>query len=302
MKFFNGRANIPLAKHVADELGMQLGRVDTHVFPDGERRIRIAEPVVDEQVFVLQTANTPVDSNYMELFFLIDALKRSGAEFVTTIIPYFGYQRQDHVFQDGEAVSLEVIINILEHIGANRVISFDMHSVKIPSLFTIPVTHVSALPLFAAQVIHNGWDRKDTVLVSPDMGGVARIKKLSELLNNMDIASLEKNRNLVSGELSGDAIHGVVTGKKRALLIDDMIATGGTMFLAAERLLQRGITDVYAFATHAVFTEEAAEKMEKSKIKSFFVTDTVSIPKEKQFTKLQILSIAREIANTIKDQ
>lgn len=300
MKLFSGSANKPLVTKIAKILGIQLGATDLHIFPDGERRIRIAEHVVGEHCFVLQTANTPVDTNYMELFFLIDALKRSGAEFVTAIIPYFGYQRQDHIFRNGEAVSLEVIIKMLQTLGADRVISLDMHSVRIPDLFEIPVSHLSALSLFAATMQENRWEKEENVLVSPDMGGIARIKTLAELLGGIRYVSVEKNRDLNTGEINAHVIHGEIAGKKRAFLVDDMIASGKTMILAAEVLQQQGIEEVYAFATHAVFAEEAPELLEKSLIKKVFVTDTVFVPKEKQFSKLTILSVAREIAEEIK--
>lgn len=300
MKLFAGSSNKALAEKVSSFLGVALHPVDVHIFPDGERRIRIGESVVGEHCFVIQSANTPVDTNYMELFFLIDALKRNGAEFVTAIVPYFGYQRQDHIFQDGEAVSLEVVINILERLGIDRLMSLDMHSVKIPDLFTVPVNHLSALELFAKDIPTSGWLTPATVLVSPDMGGIARIKKLSTLLGGMPYVSIEKDRDLTTGAITMSGIEGSLAGKKRALLVDDMIASGNTTILAAESLLTQGIDEVIAFATHAVFSADAPEKLQKSKIKSVIVSDTVSIPKDKQFPKLKILSVADIIGQEIK--
>lgn len=300
MKFFSGSSNLTLGKKVAEKLGITLSPVDIHIFPDGERRIRISENVVGEHILVLQSANTPVDTNYMELFFLIDALKRSGAEFVTVIIPYFGYQRQDHVFRDGEAVSLEVVIEILERLGIDRVLSLDMHSVRIPDLFTVPVSHLSALSIFAKKIKDEGWNNGDSVLVSPDLGGIARIKKLSEMLNNIPFISVQKNRDLVTGNIEMVGIEGSVSGKKRALLVDDMIASGNTTILAAQEVLKNGVEEVYAFATHAIFSKDAPSELQKSPIKKIFATDTVEIPKEKQFDKLNILSIADIIAEEIQ--
>lgn len=300
MKLFSGSANKPLATKIAEACGIQLGSTDVYVFPDGERRIRIGETVIGEHVFVVQAASTPVDTNYMELFFLIDALKRSGAEFVTAIIPYFGYQRQDHIFRDGEAVSLEVIIKMIQTLGADRVISLDMHSMRIPDLFTIPVSHLSALALFAEEIKNQGWNTHDGVLVSPDMGGIARIKKLAEFLDDMSYVSVEKNRDLATGSLTSSGIHGDIQGKKRAFLVDDMIASGKTTVLAAQALQQKGIEEIYAFATHAIFAEEAPELLQNSLIKKVFVTDTVFVPQEKQFAKLTVLSVAKEIAKEIQ--
>ena len=301
MKLFVGSSNPSLAQNVAEKLGVVLSPVDVRVFPDGERRIRIRERVVGEHVFLLQSANTPVDTNYMELFFLIDALKRSGAEFVTAIIPYFGYQRQDHIFRDGEAVSLEVVISILEKLGVDRVMSVDMHSIKIPDLFTVPTNHLSALSLFAEKIKRENWSTSENVLVSPDMGGMARVKKLAYMLGNMESVAVEKHRDLITGKISMDGIkEGSINGKKRAIMIDDMLSSGNTTILAAEKLLSEGIEEVYAFATHAVFSEDAPEKLEKSPIKKVFVTDTVEIPEEKLFPKLEILSVSDIIAQEIR--
>lgn len=312
MKLFSGSSNISLAQKVADDLSISLSPVDTHIFPDGERRIRVGEDVVGEHVFVLQPANTPVDTNYMELFFLIDALKRSGAEFVTAIVPYFGYQRQDHIFRGGEAVSLEVVISILEKLGIDRLMSFDMHSVRIPDLFTIPVNHLSALPLFATVIPDlirdpgidsrlRGNDKDDAILVSPDMGGIARVKALSALLDDMSYIAIEKDRDLATGKLQSRGIaEGNLGEKKKAVIIDDMISSGKTLILAASELEKQGIQEIYAFATHAVFSEDAPQKLEESSIKNIFVTDTVAIPKEKQFAKLKILSVADIIAGEIR--
>lgn len=299
MKLFSGSANKQLTEAVAKELNQALSLIDVHVFPDGERRIRIHDRVVGKKTAVIQPASTPVDTNYMELFFIVDALKRSGAEFVTAVVPYFGYQRQDHIFRDGEAVSLEVMIKILESVGVDRLVSFDMHTPKIPDLFHIPVSHLSALGIFAEEIKKQKWNTSETILVSPDMGGIARIKKLSTLLGDMSYASVEKNRNLATGELSASGIEGSLHGKKRAILVDDMMASGSTTVLAAETLLDEGIREVYAFATHAVFSENAPKKLQQSSIKKVYVTDTVDIPKTKLFPKLEMLSVAKEIAKEL---
>jgi ribose-phosphate pyrophosphokinase len=139
----------------------------------------------------------PVDQNYMELFFIIDGLIRSGAQTVTAVIPYLGYQRQDHVFRDGEAVSLDVVIRTLESVGADQVVTFDLHSIKIPEVFTIPVKHLSALPRFANKIKELG----EGILVSPDMGGLRRISKMSELLDGMDWIATVKDRDLDTGQI-----------------------------------------------------------------------------------------------------
>src|SRR5258706_3246466 len=305
MKIFSGSSSQALAKQVALGLNQELSPIEVHVFPDGERRIRVDERVVDEHAVVIQSANTPVDTNYMELFFLVDALKRSGAEKVTVVVPYFGYQRQDHVFREGEAVSLEVIIEILEKVGVDRLVSFDMHSIRIPDLFHIPVSHLSALPLFAKKIEQllsvNSIIKDNSVLISPDMGGIARIKKLSELLDNMPYAAIEKDRDLESGAISSTSFgEGSVKGKKVAFMVDDMISSGKTIVAASDVLEKSGISEIYVFATHAVFSEDAHIALQNSKVKKVFVTDSVYVAPEKGFKKLEIISVAEAIGQELQ--
>ena len=309
MKLFGGTASTHLADKIGNLLSVQNSPVEQHIFPDGERRVRIPESVIGESVIIVQSANPPVDTNYMELFFLLDAAKRSGAEFTTAVVPYFGYQRQDHIFRDGEAVSLEVVVSILESLRLDKLVSVDMHSVKIPDLFTIPVSHVSALPLFAEEIKKNGWNT-DSVLISPDMGGIARIKKLTEL-TGLPYAALDKHRDLTTGDIHVSSIgEGSISGKKRAasgeprprraIMVDDLISSGKTILLGAEFLKKQGIEEVIVFATHAVFSEDAPKMLEESAIQKVFVTDTVAVQNDKMFPKLSVLSVAKLLAEAIK--
>jgi len=165
--------------------------VEIFVFPDGEKRIRIKENVVGKDCVIIQSASIPPDENYMELFIMIDALKRSGANSIKVMIPYLGYQRQDHIFRDGEAVSLEVIAEILTRVGMTELYSFDFHSPKIPDIFSVPVHQLSALPIFAEK-IKQDFKLSEIVLVSPDMGGIRRAKEVSEMLGNVPLATIEK--------------------------------------------------------------------------------------------------------------
>jgi len=299
IKLFAGTASKDLAQDMGKVLGVAVSGVEEHVFPDGERRIKLNDAVVGDNVVVVQSSCPPVDVNYMELFLLIDAAKRSGAEFVTAVVPYFGYQRQDHIFRDGEAVSLEVIVKILESLKIDKVVSIDLHSSRIPDLFTIPMTHVSAMPLFADVIKEKGWNTDDTVFISPDTGGIRRIKELSELLD-VSYAVLEKERNLDNGQIAITNVEeGSVAGKKRAIIVDDMMASGKTMVYGADFLKKQGIDEVIAFATHPILSTDAPQLLEKSTISHVFVTDTVVVPKEKQFTKLTILSVANLLAKAV---
>lgn len=297
MKVFSGSSNKPLAEKIAKELKTKLSPLEIHVFPDGEKRIRVLEKVVDEHCVVVQSTSTPADQNYMELFFIVDAVKRSGAKTVTAVIPYLGYQRQDHIFRDGEAVSLEVVIRTLEAVGMDKLILFDLHSIKIPELFHIPVSHLSALPLFAEKIKEQKWTNSETTLVSPDMGGVRRIKQLCEMLSGMPYASIVKNRDLATGKLTAERVEGGL--KKRALIVDDMISSGGTIISAVNLLLRKGVSEIYVFATHPVFSGAAAEVLQKSAVQKVFVTDTIEVSKKKQFPKLEVISVAGMIAKEL---
>lgn len=304
MKVFSGSSNKPLAEKIAKNLGLKLSSCEIFIFPDGERRIRILDKVLDEDVVIVQTTSPVPDKNYMELFFLVDAAKRSGAKSITVVVPYLGYQRQDHLFREGEAVSLEVIKETLEATGINKLIAFDLHSIKIPEVFSIPVVHLSALSIFAEKIKSLFRDYKDSVLITPDMGGIRRIKILSELLDNSPYVSIVKNRNLESGEIESNSFDtkdlNFTKKAKRAIIVDDMISTGRTIVAAVDLLVKSGIKENFVFATHPVFSNESKEILQNSELSRVFVTDTIKIPENKKFEKLEILSVAREIAKNLK--
>jgi ribose-phosphate pyrophosphokinase len=314
MKLFSGSSNLRLAKKVAEALQIGVSPIETMIFPDGERRVKLNTSVVEEDTVVIQSTNTPVDQNYIELFFIIDALKRSGAKSVTAIIPYLGYQRQDHVFRDGEVVSLDVMIRFLESLKVDKVIAFDLHSIKIPELFTIPIVHLSALPLFAERIQSKAFNKlitdnpndflKDKILVSPDMGGLRRIEQMSEMLGNMPWIATVKDRDLRTGEISIKQFEGPLSPSdlpgKRALIVDDMISSGNTVVQSAELLKDNGVVSCDVFATHAIFSEEAPELLQDSRVDRVYVTNTVLIPEEKYFPKLHRLSVAEMIAKELR--
>ncbi|HSA83838.1 MAG TPA: ribose-phosphate diphosphokinase, partial [Patescibacteria group bacterium] len=230
--------------------------------------------------------------------FIIDALKRSGAKSITAVVPYLGYQRQDHVFRDGEAVSLDVVIHALEGTGADRVICVDFHSIKIPEVFSVPVAHLSALSLFADKIRELG----EGFLASPDMGGLRRISKMSELLDGMPWIATVKDRDLDTGNIVIEKIEGDQSIiKKTGYIVDDMISSGKTIAGSAQLLHDKGVEDIYVFATHPVFSQEAPELLQKSVVTKVFVTDSVFVPEEKKFEKLEMLSIAEMVAKELQN-
>lgn len=300
MKIVSGSANKPLAEKIASKLGLSLTPLEIFIFPDGERRVRVLENVVEEDCIIVQPTNPPVDTNYLELFLIADSLRRSGARDITVVMPYMGYQRQDHVFRDGEAVSLEVMIKALESLCANKIISFDLHSIKIPEFFHIPIIHLSALSIFADRIRKEGWNDSETVLVSPDMGGIRRIKLLSEMLGDMPYATITKNRDLATGHVEAASYEGTL--KKRAIIVDDMISSGKTIVKAAELLQKNKVEEAYTFCTHPIFSAEAPKILQESMVKKVFVTDGVALSEQKLFAKLEILSIADMIAKEIQSK
>lgn len=299
MKIFSGSSNKSLAEKVAKHLNLKLSPLEIFVFPDGEKRIRIKERVLDQDCVLIQSTGIPVDSNYMELFLTVDALKRSGAKSIKTVMPYFGYQRQDHIFRDGEDVSLEVIAKTLESVGVSQLFSFDLHTPKIPEIFKIPVKHLSVLPKFRNH-IKKEFDLEKIVLVTPDMGGIRRIKKVSEMLNNTAFATIVKDRDLTTGQIKNSGLDGNVKNKI-CVIIDDMISTGNTMTDAVTLLLENEAEKVFAYATHGVLAGEASKILQNSKIERVIVSDTLEIPKEKEFAKLEVISVSEIAAKALRD-
>lgn len=292
MKIFSGTSNRSLAEKVARKLKLELSPLELHRFPDTEIRVRVVNGDLEDDVVLIESTGIPANQNYMELFLILDALKRSGARSITLVSPYMGYQRQDHVFRDGEEVGFEMIVKILESLRVDKLISFDMHSVKLPDVFTIPVVHLSALPLFAQKI------EKETVLISPDMGGIRRIKILSELTGS-PFGEIEKDRDLATGSVQSSKMEGDVKGKNVAL-VDDMISSGGTVKAAVELLREKGAKKIDVFATHPVFAPGCDKLLADLGVEKVYVTDSIEVPEKKRFENLEILSLADLIAKELK--
>lgn len=303
MLIFSGSSNKNLAKRVAKQLHLYLSEIEIHTFPDKENRVRVIDKVLDKDVVVVQSTGVSPNRYYMELFFILDSLKRSGARSVTLVIPYLGYQRQDHIFRSGEAVSLEVIVNLIKTLRVDRVISFDLHSLRIEEFFRtkkIKLSHLSALSVFAEEIkkIARG-PVGDVVLVSPDMGGIRRIQLLAELLGNkIPCISIEKNRDLNTGEVKSTKVNGEV--KKKAIIVDDVISTGGTLISAADLLKKNGASEIYVMATHGIFAGDAPKNLEESVIKKVIVSDTIEVRTNRRFNKLEVVSISKLIINELQ--
>jgi len=297
MKLFAGNANRELALRVADYLGIQLGRLTSTKFSDGEIRIMVDESARGNDVFLLQPTCAPANDTLMELLIMLDAFRRASARRITVVMPYYGYARQDKKVKPREPVTARLVADLITVAGANRVVGVDLHAEQIMGFFNVPVDHLYAGPIVGRWMIEQGYQEQDIVVVSPDVAGVGRARALAEMLK-APIAIIAKRRpepNKVDiVEIIGD-----VEGKK-CVMIDDMIDTGGSIIQGAEALLKRGATDVVASCTHAVFSGNAPQRLQDSPISRVITLDTIPIGSEKMIPKLTILPSAPLIGEAIR--
>lgn len=298
MLFFGDINSKELSESIGKKLEVKVHYPDITIFPDGERRVHLLEKVVDKHVVFLSTVGTSLDTYVLETSFLIDACKRSGASSVTGVIPYMPYSRADHVFRDGEAVPLEVIIHMLEGAGLSKILFVDPHTIKMPEMFIIEVKNLSALTVFAEKIKEIGFDKKNSVIVSPDMGGLRRMKQLSEMLEDLSFASVEKERDYNDGSITASGIHGEI--KETCFVVDDIISSGRTIVQAVEKITSLGAKNIYVFATHPILSEDASKILQKCKATKIYVTDTIPVPEKRMFPKLEILSVDTIIASHLK--
>lgn len=291
--------NRGLAEKIGGELGVSVEYPEIHVFPDGEKRVRVKENVRGEKVLVLKSFCNSVAENILEFCFTVDAVRKTGAKEVIGIIPYLAYSRADHIFRVGEGVPLEIIINIIESAGLTKIVIFDPHSIKIPEMFSVPAETLSAVDVFIQKIKDLGFENNDLTIVSPDMGGIRRADILSEKLGKVDVVSIEKNRDLETGRVESAKVNGRIN--KTCFIVDDIISTGETVVKAGELLGKAGAQEIFCFATHFVSSDEASRLLAGSNLNKIFVTDSLPIPQEKKIEKLEILSIAKQIAIKIQN-
>jgi len=296
MKIFSGSANKELAKEIAEHLNMQLGEVTLKTFGDGETYVKIKENVRGVDAFVVQSTCKPVNNHLLELSIMIDALKRASAARITAVIPYFGYARQDRKATGREPITAKLVANLLTAAGADRVITMDLHSDQIQGFFDIPLDNLRALPIIANYFQEKRL--KNVVVVSPDVGGVKRARKMASILK-VPLAILDKRRekhNLVA-EVN---VIGNVRGKT-AILVDDILDTGGTIMEAVSAILEKGAANTYIAIVHPVFSDPAIERIKKSNVNEVVVTNTIPLPKNKHISKIKILSVAPLLADVIRN-
>ena len=297
LKIFALSSNRPLAQKIADQVGVELGKVSLTHFSDGEIKINIDESIRGDHVYIVQSTSYPVNDNLMELLIMIDALRRASAKTINVVLPYYGYARQDRKAQSREPITAKLVANMITQAGADRVLTLDLHAAQIQGFFDIPVDHLLGAPLLANYFLENNFKDKDIVVVSPDHGGVTRARKLAEFLH-APIAIIDKRRPKANvAEVMN--IIGDVKGKV-AVLIDDMIDTAGTITLAAQAIQDAGALEVYACCTHPVLSGPALDRLNASVIKEVVVTDSIQVPEEKTGGKIVQVSVDQLMAEAIR--
>ena len=289
VKLFSLSSNRKLAEEISEALGVPLADCVVKRFADGEVNININETVRGHHVFVVQPTNNPVNENLMELLVMIDALKRASAQTINVIVPYYGYSRQDRKAAPRQAISAKLVANLIQVAGASRILIMDLHAAQIQGFFDIPVDHFEALPIFADYFKKK--DLSDVVIVSPDHGGVTRARNLARALDNKPIAIIDKRRP-EPNKAEVMNIIGDIQGKT-CIMIDDMIDTAGSICAGAQALMDAGAKEVYACATHPIFSGPAIERLTNSPIKEVVVTNTIALTEDKMAPKIKQLSVGQ---------
>lgn len=298
MKLFAGNATPVLAQRIANRLYMSLGDATVNRFSDGEVNVQINENVRGSDVFVVQSTCAPTNDNLMELVVMIDALRRASAGRITAVIPYFGYARRDRRVRSARVpITAKVVADFLSNVGVDRVLTVDLHAEQIQGFFDVPVDNIFGTPVLLEDMLARGLE--DPVVVSPDIGGVVRARATAKLLDDTDIAIIDKRRPRANVSQVMHLI-GDVEGRD-CVIVDDMIDTGGTLCKAAEALKARGAKRVYAYATHAVFSGDAAKNIQESVIDEVIVTDSIPLKPEMQATgKVSQLTLSGMLAEAIR--
>jgi ribose-phosphate pyrophosphokinase len=298
VKIFSGRANKPLAQEICNYLNLPLGKINIKPFSDGELYVQIEESVRGCDVFLIQPTSPPVNENVMELFIILDALKRASAEKITVVMPYYGYGRQDRKAAGREPITAKLIADLLSPAGAHRILALDLHATQIMGFFDILVDHLFATPVLVEYI--DTLKLKDIVVVSPDVGGVTRARAFAKKLNDAPIAILDKRRPTEKhNTVEVINIIGEIKGKT-CVIVDDMIDTAGTITQGASLLAKEGAKEVIACSTHGVLSGQAKQRIDNSPITNLIITNSIQVPPERAPKKLKVLSVAGLLAEAIK--
>jgi ribose-phosphate pyrophosphokinase len=297
MKIFTGNANPELAKNVAEHLAVPLGKAIVDTFSDGETLIEILENVRGYETFIIQPTCAPTNNNIMELLTMADALRRSSASSITAVVPYFGYGRQDRRVRSARVpITAKVVADMMSIVGIEHIITVDLHADQIQGFFYIPVDNVYATPIVLADIAHK--NHPNPLIVSPDVGGVLRARATAKLLNDSDLAIIDKRRPCPN-EAEVMNVIGEVENR-HCIIVDDMVDTGGTLCQGALALKERGAATVTAYCTHPVLSGKALANIEQSMLDELVVTDTIPLSEAaKKIKKIRQLSISELLAKTI---
>ncbi len=296
IRVFSGNANLNLAGKICENLGVSLGKANVTTFSDGETRIEINENVRGMDVFIIQSTCTPVNVTCMELLIMIDAMKRASADRITTVIPYYGYARQDRKVAPRTPITAKLVADLITTAGANRVLSLDLHAGQIQGFFNIPVDNLFATPVLLDYVKEKY--RGNVMIVSPDTGGVERARAFAKRLG-VNIAIVDKRRE---GPNQAEVMNiiGDVKGKN-VIILDDMIDTAGTITQAAEALEKAGAHEVSVCCTHPVLSGPAIDRINNSNLKEIIVTDTIPLSeKAKACERIKVLSVAGLLSEAVR--
>jgi ribose-phosphate pyrophosphokinase len=295
---FTGTANPEFATEVSKILGIKISKADVGYFSDGELKVEIEENVRGHDTFIIQSTCSPTNKNVMEIMLIADALKRSSASRITAVVPYYGYARQDRRVRSARVpISAKVVADMFASVGIDRVLTIDLHSETIQGFFDMPADNVYSTKFMVDDIKDNN-DRNEVVVVSPDVGGVVRSRALAKLLDDTDLAIIDKRR-AVANESEVMNIIGEVEGKV-CIVPDDIIDTAGTLCNAAKALKDKGAKAVKAYITHPVLSGPAIERLNKSEIDELIVTNSIPLNKDaKKCSKIRVISIANIIAECI---
>lgn len=292
---FSGSANPKLAQDICKHLRVRLGDALVSRFSEGEIQIKIKENVRGKDVFVIQPTCSPPNESLMELLIMIDALKRASASRITAVLPYYGYARQDRKDQPRVPITAKLVADLLTVAGASRLLTIDLHAGQIQGFFDIPVDHLYAVNIFVEH--YQKLRLESLVIVSPDVGGIKMARAYAKRFN-ADLAIIDKRR-VNSEQTVVMNILGEVKGKD-AIIVDDLVATAGSLVEAAEALKEHGAQDIYAAITHPVLSGPALERIESSTLKQLSVCDTIPVEDSKRHSKIEVLSVASLLAEAIK--
>lgn len=295
LKLFSGSANVTLSREVARYLGIDLGPMVRKRFADGELYVQIQESIRGCDVYLVQPTCQPVNDHLMELLIMVDACRRASARQITAVIPYYGYARADRKTAGRESITAKLVANLTTKAGASRVLAMDLHSAQIQGYFDIPCDHVYGSPVLIDYIANKNIS--DLVVVSPDVGGVARARAFAKKLNDAPLAIIDKRRQAHNVAEVMNLI-GDVRGKT-AVLVDDMIDTAGTICEGGRLLRREGAERVYACATHAVFSPPASDRLSSGIFEEVIVTNTIPLSEDRRFEQLTTLSVANLLGEAI---